>query len=414
MPHPVPPEQPSIVQSLSDNSDQKTASVAASVTTNPVVPPDILTNSNKSAELLGPALKVGYPVKSTEANTADVSKNLNSVPINPSSPASQNLSSKSLSSPAASPNLPKIFLSSGKTTRSLNQALIASAPPASTPLIFPAQESPSPSTTFNFRFKVVAPQSATLSILAQQQRPPVLQPTPPPSGIFAPQPRQPNPAVVKERIIELTSVRQEYDAQRQIVTAEGKVELRVQGAVLTADRLQVNLQNLIGVGEGNVVITRGQQVLRGERLTYNFVQNSGEIFKARGDIYLPATKTDFSGTLPTDLTLGGVAQQPPDQRQSLDQPLGQVTSVGGIGIRAGPGRFVNPAQQVQQSGSIRRLRFQAEHINFYPGGWQATNLRITNDPFSPPELEYRADTGYTDAADTNTVADCLYSTPISI
>ncbi len=395
MPQPVPPEQPSIVQSLSEvSSDQKALSVAASVTTNPLVSPNTLTNSTKSADLLGPALKVGYPVKPIAANTASISKNLNpTFPVNPSSSGNQPYPSPKSPSSLQAPNPPKISLSSGKTTRSLNQAFSASTPPPpSTSLVFPSEEPPNPQAAFNFRFKVIAPQSATLSVLAQQQRPPVVQPTPPPPGIFAPQPSQPTPAVVKERIIELTSERQEYDTQRQIVTAEGKVELRIQGAVLTANRLQVNLQNLIGVGEGNVVITRGQQVLRGERLTYNFVQSSGEIFKARGDVYLPATKTDFSGNLPTDLTLGGVAQQPPDQRQLLDQPLGQVTSSGGIGIRAGPGRFVNPAQDVQQSGSIRRLRFQAERINFYPGGWQATNVRITNDPFSPPELEYRADT----------------------
>ncbi|MCP6374087.1 DUF3769 domain-containing protein, partial [Klebsiella pneumoniae] len=38
------------------------------------------------------------------------------------------------------------------------------------------------------------------------------------------------------------------------------------------------------------------------------------------------------------------------------------------------------------------LRFQAEQVDFYPQGWQARNVRITNDPFSPAELELRADT----------------------
>ncbi|MBV8885617.1 MAG: DUF3769 domain-containing protein, partial [Chroococcidiopsidaceae cyanobacterium CP_BM_RX_35] len=106
---------------------------------------------------------------------------------------------------------------------------------------------------------------------------------------------------------------------------------------------------------------------------------------------LPTTRTDFSGTLPTDVTTGGVLQQPPDRRALLDQPLQQVNSTGGIGISYGGGRYVNQAPP-KKGGRIRRLRFQAERINFYPGGWQATNVQITNDPFSPPELELRANT----------------------
>ncbi|MBC6479218.1 MAG: DUF3769 domain-containing protein [Hormoscilla sp. GM7CHS1pb] len=36
------------------------------------------------------------------------------------------------------------------------------------------------------------------------------------------------------------------------------------------------------------------------------------------------------------------------------------------------------------------MRFEAEQIDFTPAGWKATNIRFTNDPFSPPELEVRA------------------------
>jgi len=58
------------------------------------------------------------------------------------------------------------------------------------------------------------------------------------------------------------------------------VLLRFDGGVLDADRLQVNLLNKIAVGEGNVALTRGQQVLRGERFTY-FVQDSGDLLNGR-------------------------------------------------------------------------------------------------------------------------------------
>jgi hypothetical protein len=48
-------------------------------------------------------------------------------------------------------------------------------------------------------------------------------------------------------------------------------------------------------------------------------------------------------------------------------------------------------QGAGQQGEVRRVRFEAEEIDFYPEGWVARNIRITNDPFSPPELEVRAE-----------------------
>jgi hypothetical protein len=40
---------------------------------------------------------------------------------------------------------------------------------------------------------------------------------------------------------------------------------------------------------------------------------------------------------------------------------------------------------------LRRLRFEAEQVDFTPEGWTAKNIQITNDPFSPPELVLKAD-----------------------
>jgi lipopolysaccharide export system protein LptA len=202
----------------------------------------------------------------------------------------------------------------------------------------------------------------------------------------APQsPTQPQQAPTRDRIVELNSNYQEYDAQRQLVTAEGDVLLRYDGAVLDADRLQVNLENLIGVGEGNVALTRGQQIIRGDRFTYNLVQDTGNVLNASGEVFIPTAGTDFT-PIPTDVTAGGIAAQPLSDRITANQPLQQVTSPGGINI--GTGSVAPP----QPGGEIRRLRVEADTIDFYPEGWQATNVRITNDPFSPPELELRADT----------------------
>ncbi|MBD2495358.1 DUF3769 domain-containing protein [Nostoc sp. FACHB-280] len=215
------------------------------------------------------------------------------------------------------------------------------------------------------------------------------QPTPPSTTSPTPQqPSQTTTPVVRERIVEVISDRQEYDEQRRIVTAEGNVVVRFDGAVVDADRLQVNLANLIAVGEGNVALTRGDQVLRGQRFTYNFLQDSGELENGRGEIYIPTSSTDL-GFLPAENTPGGLQLRPPSDRIRANQPLTNVRSPGEVNVVVG-GRGASNLPTPQQGGQVKRLRFEARHIDFYPRGWQARDVRITNDPFSPPELELRA------------------------
>jgi hypothetical protein len=203
------------------------------------------------------------------------------------------------------------------------------------------------------------------------------------------QAQQPTPtSPARERIVEVVSDRQEYDEQRRIITAEGNVVVRFDGAVVDADRLQVSLDNLIAVGEGNVALTRGDQVLRGQRFTYNFIQDSGELENGSGEIFVPSAQTDLAFS-PTDVTAGGVPRQPLSDRIRRNQPLTGVSSPGGIDFTTGgPGASNIPPPTA--GGQVRRLRFEAQRIEFYPRGWQAEDVRITNDPFSPPELELRA------------------------
>ena len=208
-----------------------------------------------------------------------------------------------------------------------------------------------------------------------------------PSGTTAPASTPP----AKPRIVEVTSDRQEYDEQRRIITAVGNVLVRFDGAVVDADRLQVNLDNLIAAGEGNVTLTRGDQVLRGQRFTYNFVQDSGELLNGRGEIYVPSAQTDFAFSS-TGVTAGGVPKRPPSDRIRANQPLSGVSSPGGIDVVFGGQADASNIPPPKTGGVVNRLRFEAEHIDFYPQGWQARDVRITNDPFSPPELELRADT----------------------
>lgn len=219
------------------------------------------------------------------------------------------------------------------------------------------------------------------SIRQQAQLPTPTQPSPVPS----------NTLPARQRIVEVTSDRQEYDEQRRIITAQGNVLVRFDGAVLDADRVQVNLDNLVAAGEGDIVLTRGDQVLRGQRFTYNFVQDSGELENGSGEINIPSASQDFA-FLPTDVTAGGVPQQSPGDRAQATQPLANVSSPGGIEFTVGGTTNASNLPPPKTGGEVRRIRFEASQIEFYPRGWQARNVRLTNDPFSPPELELRADT----------------------
>ncbi|AFZ26035.1 organic solvent tolerance protein OstA [Cylindrospermum stagnale PCC 7417] len=239
-----------------------------------------------------------------------------------------------------------------------------------------------------FKSRSQTNESSTPSTIEFQPR---TQATPPQGGNTKPPQSQPSGTTppVTQRIVEVTSDRQEYDEQRRIVTAVGNVVVRFDGAVVDADRLQVNLDNLIAVGEGNVALTRGDQVLRGQRFTYNFVQDSGELENGSGEIYVPTTSTDFA-FLSTDVTAGGVPKSPPSDRIRANQPVTGVGSPGGLDFSFGGGAGASNIPPPKAGGVVNRLRFEAQRIDFYPRGFQARNARITNDPFSPPELEIRA------------------------
>ncbi len=405
MSHPVPPpEPPPIVQTLQpkvfhpDTLTPAYPSTTQSVTASPqtssafpksFAPEPFQPSAATSAELLGSSISIGHHVEQVETKNSAVAPSRPIQPLRVSDISTNNTLAKLKKIIASEKNkgqtLPRL-------SSSLNNVLKSRAQPVE----------------FNFQAPVVQNQPETLPTPAEDQREPLLepppasipyrlpntpqlpnQPAPAPVLPATPQPESqpseqspaPSPPQVTERIVELTSDRQEYDQQRQIVTAEGKVVLRFGGTVLNADRLQVNLPNFTAVGEGNIALTSGQQLVRGERFTYNFVQERGEILNARGDIYLPTTGLDFAGTLPTDVTAGIPLQ-----------PLQQVTSPGGFGFTVGSTRNVGNIPLPEEGGDIKRVRFEAERVDLNPEGWQARNVSLTNDPFSPPELELRANT----------------------
>lgn len=192
-----------------------------------------------------------------------------------------------------------------------------------------------------------------------------------------------------EDALEVTADRQVYDRNRQYFVAEGNALMTFRGSLLKADTLRVNLVNQIVVAEGNAILTRGEQVIRGNRLEYNLVQDEGIIYDAKGEVFLPQTSSDFGPDRPD--TLETSSEVPLTDRLATDQPVVTASSPGGVSLGVGfSGGQGNSSRQGAAAGSVSRIRFEADEITFRPDGWDASNVRLTNDPFSPPELEIRS------------------------
>ncbi len=203
----------------------------------------------------------------------------------------------------------------------------------------------------------------------------------------------------QEGVVELKADQQTFDRNRQIFTAEGKVTMRFRDNLLQADRLQVNLLNRFAVAEGNVVLTKGTQVLQGDRFEYNFVQGQGRIQGARGEIATQRLQQDLSAAapvLPSDVSAAAQTGRPVGQAVYRNQPNPQTRSQTPSGIDSRVGAEISIGNGFGQGSTpglgYRRIRFEAAEADFFPDGWVAKDIRLTNDPFSPPELEIRART----------------------
>ncbi|MEO0459109.1 MAG: DUF3769 domain-containing protein, partial [Cyanobacteria bacterium P01_A01_bin.114] len=193
-------------------------------------------------------------------------------------------------------------------------------------------------------------------------------------------PRQSEAGMVTPRL-DVTADYQDFDPVRQVLTARGNVSLQLNGSVLQAEKVWIHLLNRYALAEGDVLLTRGAQVVRGQRAEYNFVQQAGTIFEAKGELFLPALEDDFSNPLSRPITSRTVFDP-----LNPDRPLEGVRSQGGLEISSSA-RPQFPGAQ----GGIRRMRFEADQLQFDADVWRAQSVRLTNDPFSPPELEFRAD-----------------------
>ncbi|WP_229642795.1 DUF3769 domain-containing protein [Waterburya agarophytonicola] len=202
---------------------------------------------------------------------------------------------------------------------------------------------------------------------------------------------QPSIPIDRIEVIEVIADSQEYNRVQQVITAKGNVVLRFAESVMTSDRLEINLKDRIAVAKGNVTLKRGDQVLRGNKFEYYLVADRGVIFNAGGEIYQPSLAEDIDGEreLTPEKT---ILDRALSDRLKVEQPISDVTATRGFSTSIGSSRDINLiGGDDATGGTVNRLRFEAERIDFEGSEWEAVNLSLTNDPFSPPELEIRAD-----------------------
>ncbi len=257
------------------------------------------------------------------------------------------------------------------------------------PAEIPVPEAPEPPATKQQELEI--PTTPTTPTTPKRATPPAPKPQPKPAvpGVrTAPSQRTVPFPVSPADTIEVKADSQEFDDKQQIVTAVGRVVVRFRQTVIDADRAIVNLVTRQVIASGNVAYTRGQQVVRGRQMEFNLGLNSGAVEQASGEIFLPAAGNELTPTLPTDISAGTILEQPLSDRLTSQQPLRGVKSPGAATVTIGGGGQLASPQII---GAVNRVRFEADRLELLPNGVRvATNIRITNDPFSPPELEYRA------------------------
>lgn len=192
------------------------------------------------------------------------------------------------------------------------------------------------------------------------------------------------------KVLEIVADRQTYDEKRQVVTATGSVTVRFEQGVLLADRLEVNLKDRLAVAQGKVLLQRGAQILRGERFEYYFTDDRGVVIQARGELDQRSLGQDSNLDRPPKVNTAWQSLQPLGDRLNEEQPIANLTSLPGLETVLGGDQTVKNLDLPQSGGTVNRVRFEADRLTFVGKRWDADNIRLSNDPFSPPELQVQA------------------------
>jgi Protein of unknown function (DUF3769)/LptA/(LptD N-terminal domain) LPS transport protein len=199
-------------------------------------------------------------------------------------------------------------------------------------------------------------------------------------------------------VIELRAEEQSYNSKEQIVTATGNVRVRFRNALLKADQVTVDIPGRRAVATGNVLIKRGDQILRGDQFDYDFGKDKGEVTSASGDVYQPTLgrDVDITGNKPLAPRENLAGSRFPDDsladKLEQDQPVTRIEQRGSVNTVLGTDREIEfQPPPAPPANTVTRLRYRADKLEFDGKVLSGKGVRVTNDPFSPPELEVRAD-----------------------
>ncbi len=169
------------------------------------------------------------------------------------------------------------------------------------------------------------------------------------------------PVLATGELVNVTADRQEYNAKDQTFIATGNVTVKYLNTELKADVVKLNLITKDAMAEGKVLLQRGDQRIKGGLLSYNYGTAKGSLDNASGFLNLNNLNSTQVSRLPSDVS----------SRSSIINVLGEGNSA-------------------NRGKGISRLGFQADKLILDGDNWTAENLKVTNDPFSPPELELRS------------------------
>ncbi|HEY9838486.1 MAG TPA: hypothetical protein V6D27_16495, partial [Vampirovibrionales bacterium] len=349
MPYPVlPPSPPALVTPASPQSINAEA-IAASVDDSAAdlsaqihpTPPETLRTEPEygvsSAALLGPPLEISSPLKRVEPPVNEATKELepSETPITPpetkqlptlESPEEKNAESEAMQTLSIGLRWTLRNTAALQETASRRESASVRETEPETRDLYPEEVDTAelPETTGE-----ETAQTPELSQTTGEET----DPQPAEIVVEVPTPSRENatpPTIAPANTVEIKADRQEFDNERQIVTGEGNARMRGRGAAIDAERLQVNLESQVAIAEGDAVYAKGQQVLQGDRIEYDLVQNRGGIDGAKGDIFTPTTAEDFSPTLPTDVSAAALQQQDIMDRLRAGEPPRRITPAGAV------------------------------------------------------------------------------------
>lgn len=125
----------------------------------------------------------------------------------------------------------------------------------------------------------------------------------PPQGQSPPPPVQPGSPEPIPLELELTSNKQDYDAQLERYISTGNVTATIAGGRLQADRLEFDPASRILFAMGGVRFQRGQQFFQASRLRYSLLEGTGELDDVYGVLDLDGSAQDLNLAMPPSAPL---------------------------------------------------------------------------------------------------------------